>query len=441
MKNKFVTFAMFLLAKEISNEVFEGKNAEEKLVLFKEHSAEQELYIKSLEADVNSKVSKEEIEAMKAEMATLSARENKALTQAVSEQGVAITKLLKNVQGQPLSLTAKSQIDTFIADNITEIQSLKSKGSGTVEFTVKVPETITTASATNPDGIPEIVGVQMAPPANVNLRGVVVDRLVTTFSTNQPAFPYTESVPKDGDYAFVNELGVKPQIDFKIETRYAQPVKVAAYMCLSTEAVQDIPGLQSIANNYLRAKHDLKRQNGILFGDGISPNPKGATEYGRPFVAGGMANCVTDPNFMDVVNACITDIFVTHNYVDEMPYMANIVMVNPIDFFCELVSAKDANGLPLYPMASLFNQVTIGGATIVPFEDIPAGKIFVADMSAYNVTNYIGYTVRIGWINDNFITNQFCIVGESRFHAFVQKLDEQAFIYDDIAVVKLAITA
>jgi hypothetical protein len=50
------------------------------------------------------------------------------------------------------------------------------------------------------------------------------------------------------------------------------------------------------------------------------------------------------------------------------------------------------------------------------------------------------YTVKIGWVNDDFIKNQFVILAESRFHAFVKKLDEQAFIYDDIATIKDAIT-
>ena len=104
-----------------------------------------------------------------------------------------------------------------------------------------------------------------------------------------------------------------------------------------------------------------------------------------------MANAVVKPNFMDVVNACITDIGTTHNYQDEMPYMANLVMINPIDFYIQLVSAKDERGLPLYPTASLFNRVVIGGVTIIPEETIPAGKIFVSDMSKYNTTDYVGY--------------------------------------------------
>ena len=340
--------------------------------------------------------------------------------------------------GDKAVLSHGAQLNKFIEDNIEELQKIQKAGQGHITF--KAPAPITTGSALNPDGIPEIVGVQQAAPGNVNLKGSIVEGLVTNFPTSQAAYAYTDTVPKDGDYTFVAEGVAKPQIDFKIETRYAEPVKVAAYEVLTEESVKDIPNLQNIAQNYLRAKHDLKKQNGILFGDGIAPNPKGATVYGRVFSAGAMALAVTTPNFMDVVNACITDIYTTHNYTDEVPYMANIVMVNPVDFYIQMVSAKDLNGLPLYPTASLFNRVTLGGVTIIPFEDIPAGKIFCADLSKYNTTSYVDYEIRIGWINDQLITNQFTMVGESRFHAFVKKLDEQAFIYDDIATIQVAIT-
>mgnify|MGYP003632937997 FL=1 len=439
---KFMTFALFIENKGISNEVFEAKSAEEKVALLKDHAQGQEAYIKSIEEDVNSKVSKEEITEMKKELETVRSRENKALTEAVSKQGLAITKLLDNMKGggQGFVQNATSQVKAFIADNIDKITAIKNAGHGFVEMEVKAVGDLTTGSATNPDGIPALMGVQTAPPSNVNFRSVVVDSIVNLFNTNQAVYAYTETTPKDGDYTFVAEGASKPQIDFKVETRYAEPCKIAAHEILTEESVKDIPNLQSIATNFLRAKHDLKRQNGLLFGTGVAPQCKGATVYGRTFVAGGMALAVTNTNFMDVVNACITDIYTTHNYQDEMNYMANVVMINPVDFYTELVSAKDLNGLPLYPMASLMNRVVIGGVSIIPMEDIPAGKIFVADMSKYNVSNYVGYTVRIGFINDQFITNKFTIVGESRFHAYVKKLDEQAFIYDDIATIKTAIT-
>ncbi|RLA04911.1 MAG: phage major capsid protein, partial [Gammaproteobacteria bacterium] len=265
--------------------------------------------------------------------------------------------------------------------------------------------------------------------------------LCNVSSTSSPVHPYTELTPKDGDYTFVAEGGTKPQIDFQWVNRFAEPKKAAGYEVLSEEVATDIKRMVSTAKEYLRKKHDLFKVNGIYFGDGISPNVKGATVYARTFVAGDMALAVTTPNFMDVVNAIITDIYTTHNYVDEAPYEANVSLVNPVDFYIQLVSAKDGNGLPLYPQAGLFNAVSIGGVMIKPWSKIPAGKIFVADMKKYNVSNYIPYSIRTGWINDQMITNQFTMVGESRFFGYVKNLDEQAFVYDDIATVKAAITA
>lgn len=378
----------------------------------------------------------------------------KGLTKEVGEAKDKANQIIDSSKG--VSIDTVEQVTTkFIEENFETIKGLKKAGHGVVSFEIKAVGTITAGqqvitaggvtgtagNATNPDGIPQLVGVQLAPPSRVNLRSTIVNSLVNSFNTNLAAYAYTESVPKDGDFSFVAEGAAKPQVDFKIETRYAQPVKVAGWEHLTEESIQDIPGLQSIALGYLRDKHDIRKQRGLLFGDGTYPNPKGATLFGRTFVAGAMANTVRFPNFMDVVNAAITDVFTTHNYQDEMPYMPSLVLINPVDFFINIASAKDERGLPLYPQASLFNRLEIGGVTILPEEMIPAGKIFVADMSKYNVSNYIGYTVKIGWINDDFIKNQFVILGESRFHAFVKNLDKQAFIYDDFATIKAAITA
>jgi HK97 family phage major capsid protein len=195
----------------------------------------------------------------------------------------------------------------------------------------------------------------------------------------------------------------------------------------------------SVAKEYLKKQHDLFKVSEIYFADGTGIKPTGATVYGRTFVAGAMASAVTSPNFMDIVNAIITDIFVTQNYTDEAHYQANVVLVHPIDFYLQLVSAKDDNGLPLYPQASLFNQVNFGGVVVRPWIKVPAGKIFVADMKRYTVVNYVPFSIRIGWINDQFITNKFTIVGESRYFQYLRNLDQNAFVYDDIATVSAAI--
>lgn len=334
----------------------------------------------------------------------------------------------------------KAQLEKFLTENKEEIKNIFAAGKGHVTFVPKVVGTITTAQGVNTNP-PNIIGTQQAPLTNVNLREIPVIQLTNNLNTDLAAYPYTEAIPGEGDAELVAEGAVKPQIDFDWETNYAKPVKVAAWIKLTEEAVQDVRGLQDVSENYLKKKHDLKKARLVLYGTGTGGQPTGATVYGRAFVAGSMAGQVRFTNFMDVVNAAVTDVATTHNYTDEMPYMANLVLVNPIDFFLNLVSAKDERGLPLYPQASLFNRVVIGGITILPEESIPAGKIFVGDMNAYNTTNYMPYTVKIGWVNDDFIKNQFVILGESRFHAFVKKLDQRAFLYDNIATIKTAISA
>lgn len=406
--------------------------------------------IKYLEDKINA------IEKVSAEIPELKKYQDlleglKSTVESMKKDSTLLENLKKEVEKANLSIEAmresgnagksgndwKEKIAKEIAEKHEDIKKIFKQKSGVIEF--KVVANVTTASGSNPDDIPEAVGGQIAPPGNVNLRGSIVDSLVTTIPTTLSAFPYTDTLPKDGDFTAVAEGSAKPQMDFEWKTRYAEPSKIAAWIRLTDEAVHDVPQLQAIANDLLRKKHDLKKQNLILFGDGISPNPLGATEYARAFSADGLANGVTAPNFMDVVNAGITDIYTTHNFTDEMPYMANLVMINPVDFFLNLSSAKDGFGHPLYPAATLFNRVVIGGVTIIAEESIPAGKIFIADMGKYNTTNFEGYTVKIGFINDDFIKNQFVILAESRFHAFVKELDQQAFIYDDIATILAAI--
>lgn len=362
------------------------------------------------------------------------------LHEAIKKQGIALEDFIE-AQNKRVTDSVLKQFGDFCQENIDKINSIRKAKTGYVEFVAKVPADITTANGTDAETPQPNINTSLG---SFNLRNDnALLNLMTVMSTDRDTYPYTELIPKDGDYTFVAEGGTKPQIDFTWENRYPSPKKIAAYEVFTEEAVTDVARLTSVAREYLSKKHDLFKVNQLFFADGTGDNPTGATVYGRTFVAGSMANKlpINTVNFMDVVNACITDIYTTSNYTDEAHYEANIVMINPVDFFLNLVAAKDANGLPLYPQAGLFNQVTIGGVTIKPWIKIPTGKIFVADMTKYNVINYVPFSIRIGWINAQFIENKFTMLGESRFFQFVKNLDQAAFIYDDIATVLAAIEA
>ncbi|WP_185269595.1 phage major capsid protein [Chryseobacterium bernardetii] len=333
------------------------------------------------------------------------------------------------------------QIDLkkLFEEKAEEIRSVYKNQHGSVEI-YKAPSLITTGNGSVPTALPNSVGTQIAPLSDINLREMGILNLVRNGKTNLPAYVYTEVTPKEGDFEVVNEGAVKPLIDIQWVTRSTTPKKIAAVTKLTEESITDYAGLEDIVKTYLYKKHNLKKSKLVLFGTGTGDEPKGATKYARTFVAGSMAAKVVNPNVMDVINAVVTDVYTTHNYEDENSYMPNVVLLNPVDFFLEFVSAKDYQGNPLYPTASLFNQVVIGNTTIIPEQSIPSGKIFVADLSKYNVLDYVGYSVRIGWENDDMRRNQFMLIAESRFFQFVKKADELAFVYDDIATIKTAIT-
>lgn len=363
-----------------------------------------------------------------------------SLETAIKEQGRLMAEAVEKING-PKNESFEQGFADFMVENKDELDVIVRNKSGEVEFIYdqqhKAVGDMTTGSGGDVAAAPVNHNTSLSRIGFRNDNPLVA--LCTTIRTNKASFPYTETSPKEGDYAFVAEGVEKPQIDFKWDVRYAEPFKIAAYEIFTEEVVRDIPRLMDTAKGFLKDKHDLFKANAVYFSAGTAGIPTGATVYARTFVAGDMADALTDTTIMDVINACVTDIYTTHNYADELPYMPNLVLLNPVDFFINLQAAKDNNRWALYGGVSLFNSYKIGGMTIMPWEKIPAGKIFVGDMSKYNISNWVRYSVRMGYINDQFITNKFTMVGESRSHYFVKNFDEQAFIYDDIATIQAAI--
>jgi len=368
--------------------------------------------------------------------------EVESIVKTLTEQGESLQTYIESVN-KNVDKTFEEAYSEFLKENKEKLNDIIKSNIGEIEFIFDAPIDKAVGNITSASG-----GDVTAAPVNHNtsLSRVKLrddSKLITlcnVIQTSKPSFPYTETYPKDGDYAFVAEGAQKPQIDFQWAVRYAEPFKIAAHEILTEEVVRDIPRIMSTAKGYLKDRHDLFKANALYFSDGTGGTPTGATVVGRTFVAGAMALGVETPNIMDVINAIITDICTTHNYADETPYSPNIVLMNPTDFFLNFQAAKDGNRLAMYGGVHLFNEYSVGGITIKPWEKIPPGKIFVGDMKKYNISNWVRYSVRIGWINEQFIDNKFTMVGESRFHAFVKNFDQQAFIYDDIATIKTAIT-
>jgi len=307
------------------------------------------------------------------------------------------------------------QLTKFLTENKDKLKSIKDAGAGVLTFT---PKSITTASGTQPNGTPVNVGYSM-PDVKIETRDFLL-KLVSRTRTNKAAFPYTELIPT-GDAGVVAEGGLKPEIGFTWTTRWSEPKKVAAYEILSDEVITDIPQMTSLANEVLKRKHDLKRNETIL-GYVISQ----ATAFAGLDLSGTIEN----PYFLDVINAVALDIYLTKNYTGDTNEFPNVALVNPVDFFTKFTTSKNGNGEYLYPTAVFSNYVNVGGMYIMPSDAISLGNVLVADMKGVNFVDYVDYFVKIGWINEQLIHNMFTMVGESRFHLFIKNQDKKRFKYD-----------
>lgn len=295
---------------------------------------------------------------------------------------------------------------------------------------------------------------------SINLQDPFIENFSSVGRTSKPVYPYADFQPNTGDAAFTAENAAKSQMDLKVVVKTVGPKKVTGYSTLSTEVVEDVPRMQSEATNYILKKVLLKRQSKILFGTGAGSDPNGVAGLAKTYNQAGLldnagaalagslilqanGNGVPTANLYDVIAACALQIFSVANYADENEYYPNLVILNPTDL-ATLKLKKNAFGQYLFPEL-VFNQgtnpVKIGNLSVIAKRQVPVGKIMIGDFSRLNIINYIDYTVRIGWINDNLINNLFTMVGESRFFTVIRSLDQNAFIYDDIATIIGAIQA
>ncbi len=359
----------------------------------------------------------------------------KGINDAIENNALALEKQEAGVQAKSglKGFIAKAFAQEGLAAKITKAYA--NQGGASVDVT-KAVGTITTGQVTTDTGGNALLDMLNADEImDIRLRQPFIEDFANVSNTSKPVYTYVDYIPGEGDIDFIAEGGTKPQLDLDITVKTETPVKAAGYEILTEEAVTDVPRMEANARGLLFKKYLLKRQNGILFGDGISPNPLGITNIAAAFnPATWVGEKIVNPNLHDVMIAVANQIFTTFSYTDDVEYYPNVAFVNPADF-ASLRVTKDKQGGYLFPSFSLYNDKTIDGIRLVSKNKIPAGKILMGDFSKLNIIDYIAYSIRLGWINDQFIKNLFTMLGEGRFFVYVKSLDQRAFIYDDIANV------
>lgn len=243
---------------------------------------------------------------------------------------------------------------------------------------------------------------------------------VNVGTTNQSRLAWINEVDYQGTPdANVAEAGTKPLTQHKFQVEFSTAKKAAAYIILSEEFEADVPGLATAVRRMLTM--DVMR----TFDDAIQTAVIAAA---RPYEITGLDALVPFTTLFDALGALLAQ-------VGFYNFIPNTIALNPVTSW-QMMMDKDADGRYLNPpFMDRINRL------LVEATKVAVGFGLAGDLSQYRVDMYKQFTLRVGWINDQLIKNEFCIVGELRYHNYISDARKKAIVYNQLKAVQQKITA
>lgn len=369
----------------------------------------------------------------------------KKLEDAAKIQGDEIQKLLSGGSGG----SKIKSIEEFFTELMPKVTDLRAKGAGIIEIKSedlrkagvfnfrggsKAASTTAVGSGTvgGTDGsIVEMSSVPRSPylpglgGSDLELFDIVrnpnfILNHVDVGRTNQSRLAWVNEVDYQGTPGTnIAESGTKTLTQHKFQVEYSTAKKAAAYIKLTEEFEDDVPGLATAVRRMLQ--QDVIRS----FDDAIQTLVIAAA---RPYEISGLDAKVHFTTLWDAVGAELAQ-------VGFYNFVPNTVGLNTVTNW-EMNMDKDADGRYLNPPFA--NRIN---ALLVEANKIAAGYCLAGDLSQYKVDMYKDFVLKVGWINDQLITNEFCVVGELRYHAYISDNRKKAICYNQLAAVQSKITA
>lgn len=310
----------------------------------------------------------------------------------------------------------KSFID-FVKGN-DKYQALSQKSQNCAEIEVSksdmasMAETkVTSSGLVAPQYDPVIQG---APRQNLLIR----DLIPTTPVTGQ-SFTYFKELLHTLGAGMVAEGAAKPTSNVTFEQVTDIVKKIAVWMPVTDEALDDVPQLYSYIQELLRYDLELKREGQLLKGDGTGNNLNGIMTQATVF----------DPDLSKATDTAIDTVRRAIYQARKQSKLApDAVVMSDLDWM-NIELQKD--GENRYLFANLQGLVTpvLWGRPIVASDSMDEGDgsttggefLTGSFQQGARIYDRMGFTIKVGMINDDFIKNQRAILVEERLGLAVRK--------------------
>jgi hypothetical protein len=342
--------------------------------------------------------------------------------QILKAQGDKINGLIE-AQKKPFS--GMEAIEDVFKANSAKLKELHKAGTGFIEVNLqgKAVDSIANSiqNMTSPPGSPYAPGISNVPLTVYDIlrNQQFVSSYTDNGNTDVSRLAWINETSLTGAPTLVIEGAAKPLTSRTFQVEMSTAKKIAAGIQITEEFDQDLPYLSSQVKSLLQL--DLVR----AFDDQIQTDVI-ANSSPFDFTTAGIGGYNLGALKGNIYDATLWDALTAMGLYPRINnFIPNVSLINPITWG-KMQMGKDTVGRYNYPSDDLISRINaqIGNKLFPDFA-------LVGDMKQFKVLVYKDFVLKMGWINDDFIRNQFTVVAEVRFHDYISAARKKAIVYGE----------
>lgn len=420
-----MNFKDYCLKRGITSATKEAMSPQELGELHSDFQAALNAELKSL---IDKKGDSETITKLQAQVDAFGEMVSKEVFTKLENSYKTIAEEVTKLKNGTAANSAENPYTSFVAqvnENLEAIKSVRKNATGAVTLTIKaagITGTVAigagTASLTNgqsaasslAEGGEIIYNLQRIQPS-------VLD-FVNVTPTNSRHITFRNEVAAEGDFAITAEGAAKPLRQYKFAKASSDAVKVAAHTIITDEFELDHPRLWAMIQDLMR--NDCNIEMGELIMTDMITNA-------APYSLNALDGAIDNADDFAAIGAVICQL-------QLLGYRPNVLALNPADVW-RFRLQKGEDGHYVMPPFN-WNGSTYEFGSVYVDPTVTAGNFFLGDGSNYKVELVGDVIIRMGYINDQLITNEMTLVVERYFHNYIPAARRSGFVYANFATVK-----
>lgn len=370
----------------------------------------------------------EAIVSLKTEMS----ENSKAQLEILKKHGEVLSQLTVSDGKGDEPITLSKAIENFIKDNIDEIKAVKAGNQKKLDISVKV--TVETSAVGGSTASIRIPGIGQDPVRRIFIADLFSQSTVGTDSGGLITYWDQNTLNRNANN--VAENTAIPESEISWIEKSCKIEKIGDSIPVTEEAMEDFSFIESEVRNFLLVNVDLKLDQQLLFGTGVTPQLKSIDLAAQTYAVGAFSLAIVDPTIFDVIKTGKTQI---QNSGQNNMFNPNVVLMHPTDETLMKLS-KDTDGNYLLPMFMTTDGAVVDGMRIIVTPLVVQNTLFVMDTTWGSVWNHRELTLQMATQHsDDFLNDRIRLKATLRKAFVIRDIHANAFLKVDS--ISAAITA